>query len=70
MAIVCWRIQPPPGVHARVRATAAEEGRSVSNLLVRLVAEALDQRAREAALRGEKDAFIEKIRTQMGSVCD
>jgi hypothetical protein len=65
MAIVCWRIQPPPGVHARVHQMAAAEGRSVANLLVRLVSESLDQRAREAALRAEKDAFVEKLRKQM-----
>jgi hypothetical protein len=44
---------------------AAAEGRSVANLLVRLVSESLDQRAREAALRAEKDAFLEKLRKQM-----
>ena len=54
-----------PGIHARVQAMAAEEGRSVANLLVRLVSESLDQRAREAALRAEKDAFVEKLRKQM-----
>jgi hypothetical protein len=65
MAIVCWRIQPPPGVHARVLQMAAAEGRSVANLLIRLVSESLDQRAREGALRAEKDAFVEKLRKQM-----
>jgi len=65
MAVVCWRLNPPPGIHARVQAMAAAEGRSVANLLVRLVSESLDQRAREAALRAEKDAFVEKLRKQM-----
>jgi hypothetical protein len=60
----CWRIIPPPGIHARVQAMAAEEGRSVANLLVRLVAEALDLRAREASIRAEKDAFVERLRKQ------
>jgi hypothetical protein len=36
--------------------------RSVANLLVRLVAEALDLRAREASIRAEKDAFVERLR--------
>ncbi|MGA8654374.1 MAG: hypothetical protein WB677_27800 [Xanthobacteraceae bacterium] len=44
---------------------AAEEGRSVANLLVRLVSEALDHRGREAALRAEKDKFVESLRKQM-----
>jgi hypothetical protein len=64
MAVVCWRLNPPPGIHARVKAMATEEGRSVANLLVRLVAEALDLRAREASIRAEKDAFVERLRKQ------
>jgi hypothetical protein len=68
MAVVCWRLNPPPGIHARVRAMAAAEGRAVANLLVRLVAEALEHRAREAALRSEKDAFVDKLRKQMEPV--
>jgi hypothetical protein len=64
MAVVCWRLNPPPGIHARVQEMAAAEGRSVANLLVRLVAESLENRAREAALRFEKDNFIEKLRKQ------
>ena len=31
MAVVCWRLNPPPGIHARVQNMAAEEGRSVAN---------------------------------------
>jgi hypothetical protein len=62
---VCWRLAPPPGIHSRVRAMATAEGRSVANLLIRLVAEALDQRTREAAMRAEKDAFVEKLRKQV-----
>jgi hypothetical protein len=64
MAVVCWRLNPPPGIHARVQNMAAKEGRSVANLLVRLVAEALDLRAREASIRAEKDAFVERLRKQ------
>ena len=36
----------------------------MQNLLVRLVAEALDLRAREASIRAEKDAFVERLRKQ------
>jgi CopG-like RHH_1 or ribbon-helix-helix domain, RHH_5 len=68
--MACWRLNPPPGIHARVQEMATQEGRSVSNLLVRLVGEALTQRSRDAALRGEKDQLIELLRKQASSIDD
>jgi hypothetical protein len=40
----CWRINPPDGLHYQVEDMARREGRSVANLLVRLVNEAISAR--------------------------
>jgi hypothetical protein len=59
---VCWRLNPPPGIHHQVRTLALREGRSVSNMLLRLVAEALDARKiSDAAQNPEVLKFMQMI---------
>jgi hypothetical protein len=68
--VTLWRVAPLPGVAFAIQEIAKREQRSISNTVVKLVGEALDHRAREAAIRGEKDARLERLLKQMGSVCD
>jgi hypothetical protein len=70
MSKTLWRVAPPPGIAHAVQEIAKKEQRSIANTITKLVGEALDQRAHEAAIRGEKDAFVEKLRKQLESACD
>jgi hypothetical protein len=42
-----WRIVPPPQVAYEIHQLALAEGRSRSNMILRLVTEALEKRRRE-----------------------
>jgi hypothetical protein len=54
-----WRLFPPPGIEHQVEQLARRENRSLANMCVRLIGEALDnRRITSAAQNGEVKELV------------
>ena len=60
----CWRLTPTPAIEYQVEALARKEGRSLANMMLKLLGEALDARRKATT---EVDRLAAAIRGVVGA---
>ncbi len=54
----CWRITPTPAVEYQVEALARRENRSLANMMLKLLTEALEQRRQAQTRPADIDRLV------------